>query len=120
MVLAVSAWVTLAGCLVVPVDYHAAGSRQNITTKTAQQLRPGTTTKEEILLQLGEPDYTSEDGRTLAYAWTKVGALVIVGGYGSAAAAEVGKSHHLVITFDDNNRVSQTEVRGGLWSGQLR
>ena len=116
----VAALAALAGCLVVPVDYHAAGSRHNVTPQTAVQLQPGVTTKEEVLLWLGEPDYCAEDGRWLAYAWTKVGAVVVVGGGGSAAAGEIGRSHHLAIMFDAGNRVEKVEARSGWWTGELR
>lgn len=116
----IAALAILGGCLVVPVNYHAAGSRHNVNQKAQIQLQPGLTTKESVFLLLGEPDYYSEDGQTLAYAWTKVGAVVIVGGYGSAAVAEVGKSYYLAISFDAGNCVSRVEYRGGLWSGELR
>ena len=103
---AIAALITCAGCLVIPMDYHAAGSRHNVSFKSPAVLQPGVTTKEEVFLTLGEPDYTSEDGRRLGYAWTKVKAVWVVAGYGNAAGGEIKRSYVLETTFDDQNRVS--------------
>jgi hypothetical protein len=100
----------LAGCLVIPVDYHAAGSRHNVNAKTCEGLRPGVTTREEILLTLGEPNFVSEDGQRLGYAWTKVKALWFVGGYGAGAAGEVERSYVLETCFDGSHRVSHVRL----------
>lgn len=100
----------LAGCLVIPVDYHAAGSRHNVNAKTSEGLCPGVTTREEILLTLGEPDFVSEDGQRLGYAWTKVKALCFVAGYGAGAAGELQRSCVLETCFDASHRVSQVRL----------
>jgi hypothetical protein len=101
----------VAGCLVIPVDYYEAGSRHNLSTKTGNTLTTGLTTKEEIFLSLGEPDYASEDGRRLGYAWTKVKAVWVIAGQGSAAAGEIQRSYVLVATFDDSNRVFRVQLQ---------
>ena len=44
----------LAGCLVIPVDYYQTGSGRNVSPKTSDVLRPGISTKEEVLLTLGD------------------------------------------------------------------
>jgi outer membrane protein assembly factor BamE (lipoprotein component of BamABCDE complex) len=101
----------LAGCLIIPTDYHAAGSRRNLDPKTPATLRPGVTTKEEIFLSLGEPDFVSEDGRRLGYAWTKVKAIyAIAGPYGGGASGEVQRSYVLEASFDASNRVSDVRL----------
>jgi hypothetical protein len=112
--------IILAGCIAIPVNYHAAGSRQNVNQKVQVELQPGITTKEDVFLRLGEPDYYSEDGQVIGYAWTKVGAILMVGGYGSAAAAEIGKSYLFEISFDSSNYIARVELRRDLWSGELR
>lgn len=113
-----AAWISLtalagllAGCLVIPVDYYQAGSRHNVATKTDSTLTAGVTTKEEIFLTLGEPDYASEDGQRLGYAWTKVKAVWIIAGQGSAAGGEIERSYVLVATFDDSNRLCQVQLQ---------
>jgi hypothetical protein len=101
----------LSGCLVIPVDYHSAGSRHNVNANVQSQLQPGVTTKEEVLLLLGEPDYASEDGQCIGYAWRKVKALVFVtAGPTSAATGEVERSYLLHISFDPNSQVSRVEL----------
>jgi outer membrane protein assembly factor BamE (lipoprotein component of BamABCDE complex) len=60
--LAVVGVLFLAGCLVFPVEYYQAGSRHNIKPQTSNELQAGITTKEEVLLTLGEPDVAAEDG----------------------------------------------------------
>ena len=104
-----AAWgvMTLSGCLAIPTDYHSKYSRHNISDKTQSLLRPGVTTKEEVLLLLGEPDYVSGDGQRIAYYWTKVKMLWgAVGGAGySVGAGEIERSYCLDIKFDNDNRV---------------
>lgn len=95
----------LAGCIIVPVDYTQAGSRHNVSEKTATTLQPGEITKEEVLLRLGEPDWVSEDERLLGYTWTKVKALVFYGAYYTGGIAEVPKSSLLKLTFDAEDRL---------------
>jgi hypothetical protein len=100
----------LAGCLVVPVDYYQTGSRHNVSPKTPSELRLGVTTREELLLSLGEPDFVSDDGQRLGYAWTKVKAVWFVVGYGGAASAEVERSYVLEASFDASSRLSQVRL----------
>jgi hypothetical protein len=99
-----------AGCLVIPVDYYQAGSRRNLNPRTAQQIQVGNTTKLEVLLMLGELDYVSESEDRLGYAWSKVKALVFVGGYYSAAMGELARNHVLVIAFDEAGRAVEADL----------
>ena len=101
----------LAGCLIIPVDYHATGSRHNVNHKTPEVLQPGVTTKEEVFLKFGEPDFASEDGHRLGYAWTKVKAIWAVAGYGGGGASgEIKRSYVLEAAFDASNRVSRVRL----------
>lgn len=117
----VAGLLALSGCVVIPVNYHAAGSRTNVRTETRSELHVGVTTREEVLLLLGEPDVASEDGQVLGYAWTKVGAIVIVtGGYGGGGAAgEIGKSFALKLTFDADDRLAEVDLLRNWWSHQI-
>jgi len=100
----------LAGCLIIPVDYHAAGSRRNINPKTAGSFELGVTTKMEVLLAFGEPDFVSEDGERLGYAWSKVKAVWVVVGNSSAAGGEIQRSYVLEASFDASNRASRVRL----------
>ena len=100
----------LAGCLIIPVDYHAAGSRHNVSPRTSARLEPGVTTKEEVLFKLEEPDFASEDGQRIGYAWTKVKAIWFVASYSTATGGEIQRSYVLEAAFDASNRVSRVRL----------
>jgi len=93
----------LGGCLIIPVDYYAPGSRRNITKQTTNLFQIGISTREDILLALGEPDFASVDGQRIGYKWSKVEALLIVGYNG----AEIVHSYLIQTAFDPSNRVSR-------------
>ncbi len=97
------------GCLVIPVNYHAGGSRKNIDMHAADSIGVGKTTRREVLLSLGEPEYRSNDGSHIGYAWTKVRALLIWGGYYAAGVEEITNNHVLEIRFDEAGVVTSVE-----------
>jgi hypothetical protein len=99
----------LAGCI-IPTDYHAPGSRQNVDPKTPANFAVGVTTKEEVLLKLGEPDFASEDGQRLGYAWTQVKALWFAGYGYSGGGGAIEKNYLLEIAFDEKDTVSTARV----------
>ena len=109
-----------AGCVVIPVNYHAAGSRTNVSTQTAGTLQIGVTTKEEVLLRLGEPDVCSEDELIYVYGWTKVGAIWILATPQGAAGGELGKSFALKLTFDATQRLTEVELLREFWSSHSK
>ncbi len=98
-----AAWgvMALSGCLVIPVDYYSLGSRHNISAKTQSLMQPGVTTKEEVVLILGEPDYASDDGQRFDYAWRKVKWVIFFG----LSEGVREKNYLLQIMFDSDNRV---------------
>jgi len=110
----------LTGCVVIPVNYHLAGSRHNITEETASILQPGSMTKVDVLMLLGEPDYVSDDARRFGYVWKKVRALVVVGGgqFGAGGAMPVVQSHLLQVWFDASDHIFQVGTVKD-WGGQL-
>jgi hypothetical protein len=108
---AILACVVLTGCLVIPVDYHATGSRHNITMEATNVLCTGVTTREEVLLALGEPDFVSEDGQRFGYLWTKVKAIWAVASYGPGAGGEFTRSYLIETAFDRSNRVSDVRLQ---------
>lgn len=110
----------LVGCLVLPTNYYQAGSRHNIKPETADFLVPGITTKEEVLLKLGEPDYASEDGQRFGYAWTKVKAIWIIvsSAPGGIGGGEFPYSDVLMTSFDCSNRVSEVRLLKG-WGSHV-
>ncbi len=96
----------VSSCIVIPVDYHATGSRHNLTAESTNLLQNSATTREEILLALGEPDFISEDGRRFGYQWTKVKAIWAVVSYGPGGGGEITRSYLIQTSFGENNRLS--------------
>lgn len=109
-VLALAGALLLCGCLVIPVNYYAMGSRQNVRHETAESLRPGVTSRDEVFLMLGEPDLVSEDGLRLGYAWTKVRAIWFVATTSGSGGGEILRSHLLQVRFDTNDLVTEIQV----------
>jgi len=111
--LMMGAVVLVSGCLIIPVpEYKAGGSRGNINEETTAQFQIGVTTKEDVILLLGEPDYSSEDGRRLGYSWGRVKAWLFVGGPGAGAAGEISREYFLSLVFDEEGRLADTDVLG--------
>src|SRR5262245_26137425 len=81
---------TVTGCIVlpVPVNYHTHGSRKNLRAEDTPWLVHGQTTRQEVVLRLGEPDEIEDDGSRLVYRWEKIylQVWVAMGGECSAAA----------------------------------
>jgi hypothetical protein len=108
---AVLCCIVLAGCLIIPVDYHTTGSRHNVTMESTNALHIGATTRADILLTLGEPDFMSEDGRRFGYHWTKVKVIWAVASYGgTGAAGECTKSYLIETSFDSSNRLADMRL----------
>lgn len=53
--------ILLTGCIVIPLDTYDSESRTNLSSETLSKLETGATTREEVLLMLGEPDYGYND-----------------------------------------------------------
>jgi len=76
------------------------------------------TTKEEILLKLGEPDLVLNREKIFVYRWEMVAAYFFVGGYGAGAAGPIQRSHFLIIEFDDKNIVARHDVTESVFSSR--
>ncbi|GFO68784.1 hypothetical protein GMLC_23630 [Geomonas limicola] len=90
----------LSGCLIIPTDYYQPYSRQNAGAEVPSALATGKT-REEVLLDLGEPDRSSLDETELWYIASKVRAIIILGDRGG----EAGVDYVHVVRFDKNGRV---------------
>ncbi len=97
---------TLTGCLIIPTDYYTATSRQNITMEPPAHILPGTTTREEVLLSLGEPDNTSPDESEMWYMAEKVKAWLIMG-YGGS---DIIRYYVLIIRFTSSGIVQSQQL----------
>jgi hypothetical protein len=93
------------GCVLpIPTNRLPDCSRKDIRPETINDLVAGETTREEVLLRLGEPDVWSDDASQYRYHWERVkwDILWAIGGYGGGAAGDipVNKNYNLTVTFD--------------------
>jgi outer membrane protein assembly factor BamE (lipoprotein component of BamABCDE complex) len=102
--------VLLTGCIVIPVDYYSRGSRHNLAEQTAASLQRNKTTKEEVLLLLGEPDYVSEDGQRFGYTWKKTKVIFVVAGQPAAGGGVFQRRYLLQLSFDASDRLSDVAI----------
>ena len=75
-------------------------------------MRASSSTKEQVLLNLGEPDRTLNNGKVFLYVWKMVVAEV-VGAYGGGGPIPI--TYLLLIEFDENNVVGRSEIRKGFF-----
>ena len=104
----------LAGCPVpMPAGYQAS-SRENFPAESLEWLATGITTREDVLMRLGEADGAAADGSWLAYgsAYSDGGVVFVLFAGGSAAATgtEQVEYRRLVILFDERGVVTGTDL----------
>jgi hypothetical protein len=116
-VLAGTAGILLSACIPVPlVSGYEDDSRQNVPAQAPAFVVPGRTTREDVVLALGEPDRSAVDGSWLLYGsgYGRGGlALLAVGGAGGALGVAEEKMRYrlLIFRFDDTGVVSSTEMK---------
>lgn len=109
------------GCLVIPVPHSDSGyARTNVSQLAQERFLPSVTTREEVILELGEPDAASMDEHYLAYRSEKVVAWWIFGvgaqgGGGMVTGGNINRNHFYVFEFDPQGRY-QTALATGQWS----
>ena len=75
-------------------------------------LEVGSTNREEVLLNLGDPDIVEGDESVFRYFWsTKTGILYLYFMGESQAAPMSAKYHRLRIEFDENGIVKNYEIK---------
>ena len=97
----VLALINLAGCLIIPTDAYLRYSRENIAEEPPAAVVPGKITRQEVLLNLGEPDEVSWDEMELWYMASKMKAIIIVGDRGG----EIDRDYIHVIRFNRDGLV---------------
>ncbi|MCU0975882.1 MAG: YjgB family protein [Steroidobacteraceae bacterium] len=114
----------LAGCPIpLPAGYEAS-SRENVSAEPLDWVTIGVTTREDVLLKLGEADGAAPDGTWLAYgsAYSKGGVVFVLFAGGSAAGvgSERMEYRRIVISFDEKGVLSAIEpVTRDCWEGIL-
>ena len=107
-----------SACMVIPTPEHRVIGRVPCDDEKTIFMVKDTTSKEEVLLKLGEPDLVLSHERIFVYRWEMVAAYFFVGGYGAGAAGPIQRPHFLIIEFDDKNIVVRHEVRASVFSSR--
>jgi hypothetical protein len=97
------------GCIPVAHEERPTrDSRRSFSDAELAFVRPAATTREEVLLRLGDPDFAWDDGRVLCYAWrTSTFEMATLG----TNTLESAVPHYLLVEFDDAARVRRFEVK---------
>jgi hypothetical protein len=102
-----------AGCLYLPETEKKVLRGEQVTQQQRQAIRPGVTTRGEVLGSLGPPDIEWENERVFAYRWEMRQGLLLYaigGGYDAEAGIiEVPQGYLLLVQFDEFDRVRRVE-----------
>lgn len=108
----------LGGCVVLPIPANKVTHGHQALTRDKQisAVVPGETSRQEVLLRLGEPDGVLDGEQRIYYAWREqylrlLVALVGPGGSGTGDVVNAyGANYRFMITFDPQGIVSAVEV----------
>lgn len=105
-----------SACMIIPTPEHRIAGRVPCDEEKTTFIMKETTSKEEVLLKLGEPDLVLNQERIFVYRWEMVAAYFFVGGYGAGAMGPIQRSHFLIIEFNDKNMITRHEVKASVYS----
>ncbi len=113
--LLIAALSAIQGCVVIPTPKvgNYPDSRENVDEHTPGRFRVGVTTREEVLLTLGEADYISPDEEVISYGWNKLAAVVFLMpvGWTGGGGPVPGRSRFLVFSFDKAGVLRSCQLR---------
>ena len=101
------------GCIMIPIPtpkHTPAGlyTRGAIEANALEFMRVGSTSREQVLLKLGESDAVREHERYLLYRWVTVRGYLLVKLLESESTGHIGKNtYELLIEFDDEGLVKR-------------
>jgi outer membrane protein assembly factor BamE (lipoprotein component of BamABCDE complex) len=100
----------LAGCPVPIVPHYESGSRYNIGERMPDFIVEGATTRDDLLLHMGEPDGRGPEDRWFTYGsrYNEGGVIFVVGGPGGVGGVGASSIRYrrIVVRFDDRGVVS--------------
>jgi hypothetical protein len=99
----------LTGCVIPTPGLRDGGHRSNTAPVKEFSIEIGVTTREDVLLALGEPDWNTPYGGCILYISGYVHVLVAIGGYGSAVIIPVGHHRFILVQFSEDGRVKRVE-----------
>lgn len=100
-----------AGCMAVPLPEHGhLGGHLEIPEELRDDLVEGETTREDVLLDYGIPEYRVDGDRVLAYRWTTSHGYWVVFLYYVGNAGAIRKRNMLLLEFDTSGRLARHEL----------
>lgn len=113
----------LQGCIIIPtLEHHTDEYRTRgiIDEETIAFIKPGYTSKEEVLLKLGEPEYVWDNGRKFVYHWKVTRGYLIYGGGYTGGINSLAKDYVLLIHFEQDDHLSRFEIKSEQFSDQVK
>ena len=98
----------LSGCIIIPTPSH--GGVGVITKETIESFEPGTTTRADILLRLGDPAERLEEDHFFVYHWIRTHGYFLAAGGFRGIVAPLPATHSLGIEFTPDNRLKRVKV----------
>jgi outer membrane protein assembly factor BamE (lipoprotein component of BamABCDE complex) len=121
MLVALALMFGATGCLIIPTLHKDSGyARTNVNQQAQEQFMPGRTTREDVIMALGEPDAVSIDEHYLAYRSEKVVAVWLFAAGapeagGGATGGTIYRERLFVFEFDPQGRF-QTVRQSKPWA----
>jgi len=98
------------GCVIPIPSGNYRDSRENIADAAPVAIDVGTTTREDVLILLGEPDAVAIDESWIAYtsAYTLGGVVILAGAGGGVGGVdgELMRYRRLIVEFDSQGRTA--------------
>lgn len=103
------------GCLIWPFPTgHLLAGRGRISPHYAESLKVGQSTREDVLLHLGEPDEVLEGGKVFIYRWTEARGFFAMAASGSGVAIPFPGHRALRLEFDADARLVRQDFERGV------
>ena len=101
----------LFGCAIpIPMNHLTRDSRNDIKQETLNGLVKGKTSRQTVLLQLGEPDEYTPDESKFTYHWERITMDVLLIFPGGATDDSIEKDHILILWFDRAGVLSNQDI----------
>jgi hypothetical protein len=107
------------GCLLLPIptpehQNDDLPGRSNVTAEVIESLKPGLTTRLEILQRLGAPDGVFDNERTFVYLWSKTAGYFVWAFFSNVQAGSgaetIGKGYALIVELDEAGKFRRHEI----------
>ena len=104
-------FVGVQGCIILTPEHGDLGTRRRLEKTTLDSILVGKTTREEVLLRLGEPDFADRDDRVFVYHWAMVAGYWGIAAYSSSVGGHIARQYFLIMEFDDHGVVKRHELK---------